>query len=505
MKTPPLEKSLPKPVGIWIRVSTEDQANGDSPEHHKIRAEHYAAAKGWLVRETYDLAGVSGKTVNEHPECKRMMADIRRGHITGLIFSKLARFSRNARELMDFSDFFRQHDADLISLQENIDTSTPSGRLFYNMVASMAQWEREEIADRVKASVNIRAKLGQPLGGKAPFGYQWKDKKLIPDQKEAPVRKLLYELYAQHGRKKAVARILNDRGFRTRDGSKFSDTTVDRLIQDTTAKGIQRGNYTRAVAANRNWALKPESDWVLTPIPAIIPEALWQQCNDMLETRKIKGARPGKSPVHLFAGLTICECGKKMYVPSRSPKYICADCRNKIPIVDLEGIFLDELKSYLMSPDKVAEYLKGAEGAISDKAKQLDTLQKELLRVKADADRAYSLYMEGGLTVPQFKERYQPLDDRKHQIVEELPRLEADIDLLKINGLTSEHIMAEVQDLHARWPKMHQDEKRKIVELLVQNIQVGDGEITFNLCYRPTYEEVTNKQRMLKDSLPQST
>ena len=434
-----------------------------------------------------------------------MMADIRRGHITGLIFSKLARFSRNARELMDFSDFFRQHDADLISLQENIDTSTPSGRLFYNMVASMAQWEREEIADRVKASVNIRAKLGQPLGGKAPFGYQWKDKKLIPDEKEAPVRKLLYELYAQHGRKKAVARILNDRGFRTRDGSKFSDTTVDRLIQDTTAKGIQRGNYTRAVAANRNWALKPESDWVLTPIPAIIPEALWQQCNDMLETRKIKGARPGKSPVHLFAGLTICECGKKMYVPSRSPKYICADCRNKIPIVDLEGIFLDELKSYLMSPDKVAEYLKGAEGAISDKAKQLDTLQKELLRVKADADRAYSLYMEGGLTVPQFKERYQPLDDRKHQIVEELPRLEADIDLLKINGLTSEHIMAEVQDLHARWPKMHQDEKRKIVELLVQNIQVGDGEITFNLCYRPTYEEVTNKQRMLKDSLPQST
>ena len=61
MKTPPLEKSLPKPVGIWIRVSTEDQANGDSPEHHKIRAEHYAAAKGGIVSMGRSLAQELGK------------------------------------------------------------------------------------------------------------------------------------------------------------------------------------------------------------------------------------------------------------------------------------------------------------------------------------------------------------------------------------------------------------------------------------------------------------
>ena len=116
--------ALPKSVGIWIRVSTEDQANGDSPEHHRVRAEHYAASKGWQVKELYDLAGTSGKTVMQHPECQRMMADIKRGHITALIFSKLARFSRNARELMDFSDFFKANNADLVSLQENIDTGT---------------------------------------------------------------------------------------------------------------------------------------------------------------------------------------------------------------------------------------------------------------------------------------------------------------------------------------------------------------------------------------------
>ncbi len=101
--------------------------------------------------------------------------------------------------------------------------------------------------------------------------------------------------------------------------------------------------------------------------------------------------------------------------------------------------------------------------------------------MKQEADQTQRLYLDGGLNVAQFKGIYQPLDARKHQIEEEIPRIEAEADLLKVNGLTTEHIMAEANALHTRWPKMTSEGKRGMVELLVKTITVGKDDIHLSL------------------------
>lgn len=474
-----------KRVGIWIRVSTEDQVKGESPEHHERRARLYAESKGWNIIEVYRLDALSGKTVKDYPETKRMLEDIRTGHITGLIFSKLARLARNTKELLDFADNFREHDADLISLAESIDTSTPAGRLFYTMIAAMAQWEREEIAERVAASVPVRAKMGKSLGGQAPFGYQWKEGKLEVAPEEAPVRKLLYELFREHGRKKTVARLLNERGYRTRNGSAFSDTTVDRLLRDPTAKGVRRANYTTTTNSKRAWKLKPESEWVLLEVAPIVTEELWLECNAILDTSRAKGKRKTRETRHLFAGLAHCHCGRKMYVPSNTPKYVCYGCRNKIPVEDLEAIFHQELRAFFFSPEEIATHLEETSETIREKAVLLETLEREQKKLTIEIDKLYDLYQSNMIDKEGFGAKYQPLAERKRQLADELPALQAELDVLKISHLSQEEIVAEARDLYSRWPTLPYEERRRIVETITERIVIGKGEVEISLFYAP--------------------
>lgn len=493
-----------KYVGIWIRVSTEDQAQGDSPEHHERRARLYAEAKDWNVAEVYRLEAVSGKAVMEHPETKRMLADVKRGRITGLIFSKLARLARNTRELLDFADYFRTHEADLVSLGESIDTSSPAGRLFYTMIAAMAQWEREEIAARVSASVPVRAKLGKPLGGQSPFGYVWREGKFVVEPTEAPIRKLIYELFLKHRRKKTVARLLNDQGYRTRNGAKWSDTTIERLLRDPTAKGVRISNYTKNVGKSKPIELKPESDWVYHPCDRLIPDELWDDVNAILDARRASGTRPTKRVVHLFAGKAFCECGGKLYVnTSNKSRYVCQACRNKIPVVDLEGIIHEQLRTYAVSPDEVRKHLEAASDLVLQKEELIGVLEAERNKITKQQNTLIDLYQAGSLAKEDFGPRYQPLADRLRQIDEELPALEASRDVLKINSLSTEEVMSAATDLHARWPTLSREEQRSIVEAIFERITVGKDEVSIALLLSDNSPQMASDgQRTNRDSSP---
>jgi site-specific DNA recombinase len=497
MKDNSFSKSESKNIGIWIRVSTEDQAQGDSPEHHLERAKSYAAARGWTVKEIYDLAGQSGKAVRDHPEAKRMMKDIERGHVSGLVFSKLARLSRNRRELEDFSDFFRKHNADLISLSEAIDTSTAGGRMFFHLLGVFAQWEREEITERVNASVLTRAKLGKSINGSAPYGYQWKDRKLVIHPEEGPIRRTAYELFLQHRRKGVVANLLNAAGYRTRGKLQWHDSQVYRILTDPSAKGVYYFNRLRQVGEWKT-ELKPEDQWGKVACEPLIAESLWNQVNQIIEEHLKSHKRPGRLPVQLFGSLAHCACGHKMYVRAKSPKYVCRKCHNKIPMTDLEAIFQEELKAFFAQPKRIAEHLREADKNLSEKQTLLAAHEREIHKVREEMTRTHRLYLDGQITAQGFGEFYKPAEERLNQLSAGLPKLQAEVDFLKVNQLSADDILHEATTLYDRWPKLPTDDKRKIAESLVEKITVGDKEIDITFSYLPTSEELCKNQQGLR-------
>jgi site-specific DNA recombinase len=487
---------LSKNVGIWIRVSSEDQARGESPAHHLERARAYAIARGWTIKEVYDLAGISGKSVKEHPEARRMLADVKRGHIVGLIFSKLARLARNTKELLEFSEYFRDHHADLISIQDAIDTSTPSGRMFYTFQAAQAQWEREEIADRQKASILVRAKLGKTINGMSPYGFQWKDRKLVIQPDEAPVVRKAYDLFLQYRRKGTVAKLLNAAGHRARKGALWSDTQVRRVLAESAIKGIY---YFNRIRKNGPWKgiEKPEEEWGKVECEPIVSPTLWDQVNLITEEQLKLWKKPGKVPLHIFGNLTWCLCGGKMYARSDSPKYHCRKCNRKIPTADLEAIFREELHAFFGSREKIAAHMSEAKRNIAEKEQVLAALQRQAVKVREEMKQTHQLYLDGQITPQGFGQFYKPAEERLNQLCAELPKLEAEVAYLKVNDVSGEEVLSEAWTLYEQWPKLTTDQKQKIAEAIVEKIVIGEGEIDLTLSYLPTSEELCKSQQQM--------
>jgi site-specific DNA recombinase len=494
---------MKKQVGIWIRVSTEDQAKGESPEHHEARARMYAKVKDWEVLEIYHLEAVSGKAVLHHPEAERMMRDVKSGKISGLIFSKIARLARNTKELLHIADTFREYNTDLISLHESIDTSSPAGRFFYTLISAMAQWEREEISERVAASVPIRAKLGKSLGGQAPYGYEWIDKKLVINEGEATVRRLIYDLFLQHKRKKTVANILNERGYRTRKNAKFSDTTLKRFLEDPIAKGIRRVNYTKSTGDKKHWQLKNKDEWVFNEAPAIISEETWEKVNTILSEQSKNRKQPLNRKTHLFTGFATCACSSKMYMPSSSPKYICYSCKNKIPQEDLEHIFHEQLTNYVITEENVKHYLQTSDNIITENKKRVSTLKSKAKKIQSKLDNLIELHSIGEIPTEGFKHHHNPLFEQLQQINNQIPIIEGETLALIQSQESGKHLFKEAQNLYRNWNSFTRDEKREIIESITDSIVIDTEDITINLKHLIPPTSLLNQtdgQRNLMDS-----
>src|SRR6185437_2828978 len=162
MNNNPDTASQPK-VAIYARVSTVNHGQDVSLQTRELH--QFALARGWQVAGEYVDAGVSGAK-DSRPELNRLMADAKRRRFDVVLVWKLDRFGRSLRHLVNALAEFESLGIAFVSLSDNLDLSTASGRLMFNIIGAMAEFERELIRERVKAGMrNAKAKgtrIGRP-------------------------------------------------------------------------------------------------------------------------------------------------------------------------------------------------------------------------------------------------------------------------------------------------------------------------------------------------------
>jgi DNA invertase Pin-like site-specific DNA recombinase len=147
-------------AALYARVSTHA---GQNPEMQLAELREYCARRGWDIVGEYVDAGVSGAR-ERRPELDRMLATCRRRQIDAVVVYRYDRFARSLRQLVNALEDFRALGIEFVSIHEGVDTSTPNGRLVFGIFATIAEFERELIRERVRSGIAAARAQGKQIG-----------------------------------------------------------------------------------------------------------------------------------------------------------------------------------------------------------------------------------------------------------------------------------------------------------------------------------------------------
>lgn len=148
-------------AAIYARVSTNNGYQNPAMQLSELR--DYCQRRGWGISGEYMDNGVSGAK-ERRPELDRLLADCRKRKADAVLVYRYDRFARSLRQLVDALEEFRSLGIEFVSLHEGVDTSTPNGRLVFGIFASIAEFERELIRDRVRSGLAAARARGKRLG-----------------------------------------------------------------------------------------------------------------------------------------------------------------------------------------------------------------------------------------------------------------------------------------------------------------------------------------------------
>ena len=290
-----MESIEKKIAGIYIRVSTEDQAReGFSLGEQEEKLRQLCKYKDFEIYKIYKDAGISAKNMKDRPAFQQMLEDMKAGKLNYIVAYKLDRVTRSVRDLEVLISTLEQYHCYLICDRDDVNTSTANGRFFVRMLTVLSQLEIEIVSERTKFGLNGAIKAGH-IPGKVPLGYyRDTDKTLKVDVTTKDIVLRIFELYLEGKSYQTISNILNEEKVLSPNNKKWCDSTIDRIINNK----IYMGDYERY-----KYDTDKETELFVDVVPPIITRAMWEEVQKQKEKNQRSYCR---NRVYIFFQKLLC-------------------------------------------------------------------------------------------------------------------------------------------------------------------------------------------------------
>jgi DNA invertase Pin-like site-specific DNA recombinase len=221
-----------KAIG-YIRVSTEEQAgSGLSLGNQREKIEALASLRDMELLEVIEDAGFSAGSMNR-PGLQEVLRLVRARKVDALLILKLDRLTRSQRDLLDLLATCERYGVALVSVTEQLDTQSATGRFFVGMMGLIAEWERGVIGERTSSALGQLKREGRRFSRFAPYGFRFgEDGELIEDTQEQATLALIGDLCAEGLSLRKIGEELLKRGYSPRNGKAWSPKLIARLKKE---------------------------------------------------------------------------------------------------------------------------------------------------------------------------------------------------------------------------------------------------------------------------------
>ena len=488
-------------TAVYCRVSTDEQAlEGYSIRGQVEKLKSYVSAKSWAVYDVYLDEGISGKNMTERPAINRMIDDIKAGHVQNVLVFKLDRLTRSVADLVNLIDLFKTHGCAFNSLTESIDTSTASGRMFLKIIGIFAEFERENIGERVRLGMERKAREGYSIAcGNTSFGYDKDntDKIQKVNPQEAETVRRVFDMYThQNMTLNGIAKQLNAEKVPTKLNNVWNSGTIYMLLTNPVHIGIVRYGIEQP---ERYFEVEGKHE-------AIISKELFYETQDLLEANKRTTSTKRGVERNYFLGVAFCGvCGLRMKPHlSKSRNKMTAKtvhsfvCPSKVVgVCDTKSVTAQKIEN------GVIDYINNITITTPDYDKDEQEKQAAAARVKElqnkitvlDAkDKAFlDSYIADNFSLEEYR-------DVKKMIGNERKELQAEIELLTPKDKSKSHVEPKTKEEIIRhfkrnWHNFNNIEKRQFLLKHISKVKVINHPIKgsiFGKCEITDIEFITN-------------